>query len=107
MGRRHLDIGRTRGSVGYETDRRLGRGMLEIWTEASLLYAPEVGPTLHVAYAPAVHIVRDLGRYLPFLRGPKAVPVICIADWEYEPRTQRYFWNQALPRVERACGWGR
>lgn len=51
-----------------------------------------------------VHVVRGVGRWLPFLADEHAAPLICLSDWQFEPATQQLFWQQALPIVEAACG---
>ena len=44
--------------------------------------------------APTVHVTRGYEHHLPLLRAGR--PLICLADWQVEPATQRHFWEQAL-----------
>lgn len=44
--------------------------------------------------APTVHVARGYEHHLPLLRAGR--PLICLADWQVEPATQRHFWEQAL-----------
>ena len=41
-----------------------------------------------------MHVARGYEHHLPLLRAGR--PLICLADWQVEPATQRHFWEQAL-----------
>ena len=60
------------------------------------------GANHKIQQPPTVHIARHYDRHLPFLKSGR--PLICISDWQYEPDTQRHFWDQALPILEEELG---
>lgn len=72
-------------------------------TDATEIYDTWGAPNSRVE-PPVVHVVRGMGRWLPFLSRTDAAPLVCLSDWQYEPSTQQRFWEQALPLVEDACG---
>ena len=52
------------------------------------------GAVHRVKHAPTVHVARGYEFHLPLLRAGR--PLICLADWQVEPSTQRHFWEQGL-----------
>ena len=58
------------------------------------LHDQRKGAVHRVKHAPTVHVARGYENHLPFLRAGR--PIICLADWQVEPATQRHFWKQAL-----------
>jgi len=86
-------------AAGSSMVRPLGPNCKEISSEAAALH-----PVHKVEHAPVIHVVRGMGRWLPFLADEHAAPLICLSDWQFEKATQRLFWEQALPIMETACG---
>lgn len=95
-----------RGSPGScsSASRSLGSECREINTEATQLHDLRGDHASRVEHAPVIHVVRGMGRWLPFLAGPDAAPLVCLSDWQFEGYTQRHFWEQALPLIENVCG---
>ena len=58
------------------------------------LHDQRKGERHRVKHAPTVHVARGYEHHLPFLSAGR--PLICLADWQVEPATQRHFWEQAL-----------
>lgn len=58
------------------------------------LHDQRKGAVHRVKHAPTVHVAHGYENHLPFLRAGR--PIICLADWQFEPATQRHFWEQAL-----------
>ena len=55
-----------------------------------------------IRHPPTLHIARGYEAHLPFLCSGRVV--ICIADWQVEPATQRHFWEQAMAMLTDECG---
>ena len=55
-----------------------------------------------IKHPPTVHVAYGFEEHLPFLRSDR--PLICISDWQYEPATQRHFWQQAFRTLCGALG---
>ena len=60
------------------------------------------GAVHRVKHAPTVHVARGYEQHLPLLRAGR--PLICLADWQVEPATQRHFWEQALRALTSELG---
>ena len=66
------------------------------------LHDQRKGAVHRVKHAPTVHVARGYENHLPFLRAGR--PIICLADWQVEPATQRHFWKQALRALTSELG---
>lgn len=84
--------------------RNLGPGCVELQTEAIELYDLRAGVKTKLEHLPVIHVVRGMGKWLPWLADADAAPVVCISDWQYEYATQQHFWHQTLPILHDVCG---